>query len=267
MHELESEGKTVAEAVENALAKMGLRRDQVEVQILSEGSSGFMGLGARPARVRLTEKHWGTRANEPAAAPSPHPRRSAAPAEASLAPRRRAPLPAEPQRQPQPAARTAVAAAPPEPAAATAEAKKLLEETLALMGFCAQAEVVWDKAQERVKAVVSGADAERLAASDGRVLEALQFLTTLMLTRHFGQPVAAQVDAAGHWEKREKDIMAQVERGIAQVKATGKPFRLEPMDAATRRLIHRSLAENPDVETFSEGEGAWRKVVLRPRRK
>ena len=58
MQPVESEGKTVAEAVDAALHRMGLRRDQVEVHTLQEPSSGFMGLGAKPARVRRAPGPW-----------------------------------------------------------------------------------------------------------------------------------------------------------------------------------------------------------------
>jgi len=58
--ELESEGKTVAEAVDSALKQLGLPREQVEVQILQEASSGILGFGAKPARVKITRKLWGT---------------------------------------------------------------------------------------------------------------------------------------------------------------------------------------------------------------
>ena len=59
MQPIESEGRTVAEAVETALKQTTLRREQVEVTVLAEGSLGFMGIGAKPARVRITEKRWG----------------------------------------------------------------------------------------------------------------------------------------------------------------------------------------------------------------
>jgi DNA recombination protein RmuC len=56
MQNIESEGRTVAEAVEAALRQHGLRREQVEVTVLEPGSSGFIGIGAKLAKVRLTEK-------------------------------------------------------------------------------------------------------------------------------------------------------------------------------------------------------------------
>ncbi|MDX6770376.1 MAG: Jag N-terminal domain-containing protein, partial [Elusimicrobiota bacterium] len=59
MTPIEAEGKTVADAVEAALKQSGLRRDQVEVDVLQEPVAGVLGFGAKPARVRVTEKRWG----------------------------------------------------------------------------------------------------------------------------------------------------------------------------------------------------------------
>jgi spoIIIJ-associated protein len=116
-----------------------------------------------------------------------------------------------------------------------------------------------------VKAVVESQDATLLVGRDGRVLESLQFLATLMLSRGGASPIAVQVDALSYWEKREQAILDQARNAVESVKASGRPYRLEPMDAAMRRLIHRTLASNPDVVTGSEGEGPWRKIVIRPR--
>ncbi|MCR4294197.1 MAG: Jag N-terminal domain-containing protein, partial [Elusimicrobia bacterium] len=68
MEPIEAEGRTVKEAVEAALSRSGLRRDQVEITVTQEGSTGFMGLGVKPAKIRLTEKRWGP--DSPAPAPS-----------------------------------------------------------------------------------------------------------------------------------------------------------------------------------------------------
>jgi spoIIIJ-associated protein len=87
-----------------------------------------------------------------------------------------------------------------------------------------------------------------------------------MLSRGAETPVAVQVDALSYWEKREAAVLDQARGAVERVKATGKPSRLEPMDSSTRRLIHRTFAGDPDVATVSEGEGNWRKIVIRPRR-
>lgn len=269
MESIEIEGKTVAEAVEGALAKIGLRRDQVEVQIIQEASSGFLGIGAKPAKVRVTEKLWG----EPAAAgtnakpaparkpiqPAPRTEQPARPAQAARAPAPRHAPAKEKEREPSPPSV--------DPKAACARAEEALGELLRLMkldGVTIKAS--FDAQQERVKAAADGPEAERLVGQEGRTLEAVQFLATLIVGRRVGAPVAVLVDVQGFWEKKEQEILAQAKRGVEEVRSSGKPFRLPPMEAPMRRLIHRNLAGHPDVETASEGEGSWRKIVIRPRK-
>lgn len=258
MEAIESEGKSVTEAVEAALRKLNLRRDQVEVQILQEASAGFLGMGAKPARVRITEKIWGT--------PSPAAPAAAIPARRPTQPR---PVPAG-----NPAPRGGGSAAveeaevkPLDTKQACAETQKTLEELLGLMGFSTTMKVSWDPVQERVRCALDGADADRLTQDGGRTLESLQFLVTLMMSRKLSSPCAVQVDARGYWDKREQEIIDVALKAASEAKSTGKAVRLQPMDAPMRRLIHRNLQNHPDVETMSEGEGAWRKIVVRPRKR
>jgi spoIIIJ-associated protein len=226
----EFEGKTVPEAVDSALKALGARRDDVDVEILQEPSGGFLGLGSKPAKVRVFPKNGAARAARAD--------RSAAPAAAA------------------------------DTKKACAETDVLVKDLLSLMGYsCSAAPASWDAVQERVRCSVEGADCDRLLAQDGRVLEAFQFLVTLIVSRKAGGPVAVQVDARGYWDKKEKDILALAEKGVAEARATGKAYRLQPMEPALRRLIHRSLMNHPEVETASEGEGAWRKIVIRPRKR
>lgn len=289
MEVTESEGKSVSEAVDSALKKLGLRRDQVEVQILQQASSGFMGLGSKPARVRITEKRWGepaAPAREPSSAAAANaPQEVGSPPQESLsraqpsAPQRardgrqdvrsrsqtaKTHLPAQSEPQPM---RAAEAASAVDPRQALSEAQALLSDVLALMGL-AQAKISssWDEAQERLRLSVDSPELESLLGGDGKTLESLQLLLTLMINRRLGSSIALQLDALGYWEKREREALSQAQRGIEEVKSTRKPFRLSPMDAAMRRLVHRSLAGHPDVETRSEGEGSWRKIVIRPRK-
>ena len=300
MEPIESEGRTVAEAVETALNKSGLRRDQVEISVMEEGAAGFMGLGAKPARVRLTEKRWGP--DSPASAPTPRaPSRPAS----SRPERRAAPRPParqqerqperqperkperQPERQPErrperapsrapeprasrPAHAERPAARPITPAEAKeacAKAEQLVVELLGLMSIAAPTtSSVWDADLERVKISVESQDAVLLVGRDGRVLESLQFLTTLMLSRGNAAPIAVQVDALSYWEKQEQVVLDAARLAVENVKATGKPVRMEPMDSSMRRLVHRTLSSHPDVTTASEGEGPWRKLVVRSRK-
>ena len=75
------------------------------------------------------------------------------------------------------------------------------------------------------------------------------------------------METGGYWKQKEESVITQVHQAIEEVKRTGQLVRLQPMDSALRRMVHRALAESPDVETISEGEGSWRKVVLRPKKR
>ncbi|MCM2305645.1 MAG: Jag N-terminal domain-containing protein, partial [Elusimicrobia bacterium] len=102
MEPIESEGRTVKDAVEAALGKSGLRRDQVEITVLQEGSTGFMGMGVKPAKVRLTEKRWGPDSPAPApSAPARAPQRAPVRNSAPRPPERR-PEPRRQERAPEP---------------------------------------------------------------------------------------------------------------------------------------------------------------------
>jgi len=301
MKPIESEGPTVADAVEAALSQSGLRRDQVEVAVLEEGAAGFLGIGAKPARVRLTEKRWGPDSPAPETPPASRPARAAStrrsappaarpapPAPRSEEPRRPAPRPEpvrekrepvrerrEPARQRrEPPARERRESVvrelkpltPAETQESCSKAEGLVTELLKMMKVAAPTVTAsWDPSMERVKAVVESQDASSLVGRDGRVLESLQFLTTLMLSRAGNTPVAVQVDALSYWEKREQAILEEARRAVENVRATGKPYRLEPMDSSMRRIIHRTYATSTDITTASEGEGPWRKIVVRPR--
>ena len=273
MQPLENEGRTVAEAVEGALKRSGLRRDQVEISVVAEGTPGFLGIGSKPARVRLTEKRWGPESPAPAKPvcaprparpprPTPPPPRPFIPAPTYVAPKPPPPLARRDASRP-----SFRPATPEEAAEACAKAHQLVVALLRLMTIAAPtATAAWDADMERVKVVVESQDASVLIDRDGRVLESLQFLATLILSRGAAAPLAVQVDALSYWEKREAAILDQARAAVQAVKATGKPARLEPMDSSMRRLIHRTFAANPDVATASEGEGAWRKIVIRPRK-
>ncbi|MFA6316685.1 MAG: RNA-binding cell elongation regulator Jag/EloR [Elusimicrobiota bacterium] len=314
MEQIECEGGTVAEAVESALKALGLRRDQVEVQILQEGSSGILGFGKKPAKVRVTEKRWGSDEPRPAGQPDagrraphgrdrgprpqdgPRPQRSNnGPRGAGRAPERsgppsrnegrsrrpdsgdrprHAPAPARasgpaPAPRPQPERRPQeeeVHLTPAEVETARGHAETVIKQVLTLMDIQGAAVATrWDGAQERIMSTVDGPGIDILLGQEGKVLESLQFLVTVITTRDLKKPVAVWVDAMNFLEKKEASVLAEARRGAEIVKSSKKSHRLSPMDPAMRRLVHRTLANDPDVTTSSEGEGSWRKVVIRPR--
>ncbi len=97
----------------------------------------------------------------------------------------------------------------------------------------------------------------------GQALNALQQMITLMAFRKFGQWVRILVDVEDYREKR-KEVLEKMAQGAAQkVKLSGQNETFPPMSSFERRIIHLSLAEHPDVETVSEGEGNQRHIIIK----
>lgn len=119
---------------------------------------------------------------------------------------------------------------------------------------------------DALEAEISGENAARLAGRDGRTLGAIEVIAYAVLAKHAGRgDLRVRVDVGG-FRKRQADTLTKLaERLAVQVAKSGEPHELQPMPPAERRVIHIALKENPDVMSESVGEGAARRLVIRPR--
>jgi spoIIIJ-associated protein len=95
-------------------------------------------------------------------------------------------------------------------------------------------------------------------------LDALQYITRLIVGKEMEQSISLIVDVEGYRKRRESQIRKLAHRVADQVHQTGRSQALEPMPPNERRIIHISLRENPNVYTESTDEGYRRKVVIHP---
>ena len=72
------------------------------------------------------------------------------------------------------------------------------------------------------------------------------------------------VDAAGYRERREEALHRQADRAAADALDFGRPVELDSMTASERRVVHNYLKDQPDVETHSEGDEPYRRIVVTP---
>lgn len=100
---------------------------------------------------------------------------------------------------------------------------------------------------------------------NAQTLDALELIINLMLSREPATRVKVTVDCGQYRLRQEDQLHRQAADAAAQVKATGTPFRFEPMPAIARRMIHLALKDDPEIETASEGDGALRRVVITPK--
>jgi len=239
---IEVTGAGVDAAVAMGLARLGVGRDAVEIEVLDEGSRGVFGLGAREARVRLTPKLQATSRPAPVVSPGPVAPPAAEPAGHVIVEKSEAGV-----------------------------TQGVLLELLALLGMervqvdVRRAEPAAGEKETPLVLNVHGMDVKVLIGRRGKTLAALQHITRLIVGREVAGRVHLVVDVDGFKARREKSLRRLAQRVAEQVVNTDRTVMLEPMPPHERRVIHLALRDHPRVVTQSIGEGDRRKVTIIPR--
>jgi spoIIIJ-associated protein len=114
---------------------------------------------------------------------------------------------------------------------------------------------------------LSGEDMGILIGRRGQTLDALQYLSNLIANRHATEKVRIVLDTESYRARREEALIRLAERMASKAIRFRQRVPLEPMSAQERRIIHKALQENPDVETLSEGEEPYRQLVIFPKKR
>ena len=277
-------GKTEDEAVSAALAQLGMDRDQVSVEVLERAKKGFLGIGASPAKVRVTyavETPAPDRKPEPPAprpaAPRPAPAAAATPA--SAPPREEHPRRERPERRrsdrpkPEPAPRAAAQEEEALPALQPVDLGELctderaqkitafLTGLLQHMGSSAQVKV-YQPEEGRYKVILEGEKLGQLIGRRGETLDAIQQLTNYSVNRGGEKRVRVHVDAENYRLKREQSLQHLARKVAAKVVKYRRNVTLEPMNAYERHVIHTALQDVPGVTTYSMGTDPNRRVIV-----
>jgi spoIIIJ-associated protein len=124
-----------------------------------------------------------------------------------------------------------------------------------------------DKTGERsIFIEVLGDDLSILIGRHSETLNAIQYISSLIICRELGKWVSLLIDIQGYRERRERQLRQLAKRMAEQTISTGRKQVLEPMPANERRIIHLELREHPEVETLSIGEEPNRKVTIVPKK-
>jgi spoIIIJ-associated protein len=283
MNYAEAEGSSIDEAIERALQHLGVSRDKVDIEIISNSTRGLFGLGGRRAKVRATLRRplavaapeapagAAVRDSAPAsrrlhdvaaraqrAAPSPTPRPAAPPlADAALA--RRTPAP---KRQSSAPRRTPAPAPVPLDGASIERGRAVLAEIVRLIGSEGTIEVAHDA--DAVRLVISGDPSGTLIGRRGQTLDALEYLLNRILAHEDESSGRLVVDLEGYRLRRQQALEAMALRVAERARRRGKPVTLNPMSPRDRRIVHLALQDDPTLTTRSAGSGFYRKVVIVP---
>ena len=228
---LEVIAQSVDEAIQKGLADLGLDRDAVEITVLDEGGSGLLGFGSRQARVRISILG-----------------EEESPAEAAGEPE---PVPAGEQ----------------DPKLTLAE--EIVSELLEKMNLQANVNARFGEAAENlpfrpILVDITGNDLSILIGRRAETLNALQYITRLIMGKELEHGVPLMIDVEGYRERREMQVRKLARRVADQVIDTQNQQALEPMPPNERRFAHLELQDDSRVYTESVGEDPYRKVVIYP---
>lgn len=332
---VETTGKTLEEAVQAAMRRLHARRDEIELEVLEEGRGGFLGIGAKEAKIRArlrpeqqeiarplrggrqfpSRRPWqgeagrageeqGTRraGNErPGRRSSSRGRTGAGRGTTDAGPtgagqaqgraaRSEPQTPSEPRtrrgrsddrtplrfggarRQERPRApEAAPEGSAVEPSGADQLRDVALEESivgyarglLERMGFPVGVQVQFADGAYEVRIDGGNSDAV-LIGRRGETLEALQHVLAKMASRGREELVHVRVDVSHYRERRDERLVERALEIAGQVRRTGREVVTEPLSAAERRIIHRTLSETGDIMTHALGEGLVKRVWIGP---
>ncbi len=295
-------GKNIDDATRLALADLDCSIDEVEVIILEAPSKGFLGIGAKMAKVRVEKKKPPTPEQLRAKARAEEEeRRQKARIEAEAKketekaredlqkdkektelkqverseqkqfekrPDRRIPSdrPAgRPRREERYADRPRREEKKPVDIASLTEvfgspAEIFLKDITQKMGL--ELNIRAFEGEDNVYVNIDGKDSGTIIGKRGQTLDAVQYLTSLVVNKDKEKHAKVVVNAENYREKREKTLEQLAKRLADKVYKTGKSVRLEPMNPYERKVIHATLQNNSHVTTRSEGEEPYRRVII-----
>jgi spoIIIJ-associated protein len=230
---LEIIAPTIEEAIAKGVEELGLDESALEVEVLDDGSKGLLGIGRRQARVRLTVREKGASAKI--------------------------------------AQKTTWSSEPPNESTenAVSIARETVAELLDKMDIKAEVSAhLGENDDPRYDAPIivdiNGNDLSILIGQRAETLNALQFVTRMIVGKEIGQAAHIVVDVEGYRIRRETSLRRLARQMAEQATSSGRRQTLEPMPANERRIIHVELHDNPDVVTESIDQDPRRKVTITP---
>lgn len=294
----EFSAKTVDDAVLEAAIKLGTTRDNVEYEVIFQGSSGFLGFGSKDAKIKarlkkeeedileeikndLKMEHPLEKQPEKKPEKKQEKRPEKKPEKKQEKPEKQADKPqkketsietenkkAEERQEPEEIQTPPLKESePPKPKTplddqVLVHVEEFLKKVFAAMELEVELRVTADKAEREVSVELNGQDMGVLIGKRGQTLDSLQYLTSLVANKETNEYIRVKVDTENYRERR-KETLENLAKNISfKVKRTRKPVTLEPMNPYERRVIHSALQNDKFVSTHSEGEEPYRHVVV-----
>lgn len=296
----EVSAKTVNEAITKACIELGITSDQLDIEIISEGSTGFLGFGSKPAVIKVRKKETIEEQLEKIELEpidievvkevEAEQKAEKQEAEKKEAENKIADIKAEKEFEKKADRKPAkkdngkkkakekapekkhdskeivLERSPEEIVTMKASASKFLDSVFKAMNMDVNITMNYNKETGSLDIDFAGEDMGILIGKRGQTLDSLQYLVSLVVNRDVEDYVRVKLDTEDY-RRRRKATLENLANNIARkVKKTRRSVSMEPMNPYERRIIHSALQGNHFVETYSEGSEPYRHVVIAPKR-
>ena len=229
----EFNGKTVEDAITEACQEFTVTSDRLDYEIIDKGSSGFLGLGTKPAVIKARVLDENAKKEEIKEKENNSVNKK--------------------EEKKETAASKAVVETANDP-------KEFLEKVFKAMEL--EVNIKVEQTGNDMNIELSGDEMGVLIGKRGQTLDSLQYLTSLVVNKGSSEYIRVKVDTE-NYRKRRKDTLENLAKNLAyKVKRTKRSVTLEPMNPYERRVIHSALQNDKYVSTHSEGEEPFRRVVI-----
>jgi spoIIIJ-associated protein len=274
---LEFKGKDIDDAINKACVKLHVSREELDIKIISTGSTGIFGLCKKNAIIQAKKKELSTPSKKEKIIAS-HPKkktRSAASKDKKVkdvskasgeknstttkkTSKTKAAKPVSPSEK------NNTASPPDNRATPSAEVidylKSNLKRILELMHF--PSEVSATVKEKKIFLQLAGDYTDDLTAKDGLLLDSLQYLLRKMISITYTHKILFSIDAGNFRETRRTSLIEQAKELALEAKETGKTKTIPPLNPAERRIVHMALQEDNTIRSRSVGDGLFKKVLI-----
>ena len=270
----EFSGKTVEDAIIEAATTLGIASSELEIEIVNKGTSGFLGIGAKPAVVKARAKQEVKDEIDDILSTAKKPSRTGK--------KTAKPAPKKPEAEKEIKETVTEEKITEEPKAEVKEeipaepaniddsiidvTKEYLTKIFDAMELESTIDITLDKVSRTMNIDVEGPEMGIIIGKRGQTLDSLQYLVSLFVNKKSETYIRVKLDTENYRERR-RETLENLARNIAyKVKKSRRSFTLEPMNPYERRIIHSTLQSDKFVSTKSEGEEPYRRVIVFPKR-
>jgi spoIIIJ-associated protein len=263
-NKMEFEGKDIAEAISKACKALKVPQENLDIEVLTTGTSGIFGLCKQKARLRVGVKKESRETGdaEPIKKPS-KPKREKTKSEEKKLEKIAKEKTKTAKIQPAEKAESAATEAGDDLMVAEelqADVKTDLVKILELMNYPSEVSVTSDK--ENVTAQIKGQHVNEIIEQNGKLLDSLQYLLRKIIGKKYSEKAIISLDAGDFRAARTEELKQLSLELAAEVKKNGKTRSIPSLNPSERRVVHVALQDDKDVRSRSVGEGLFKKILI-----